>query len=490
MPNPQLGDIQREIENEKAKIALLVKKENRSVSHLGFEPKPVIPIAARSDLSSVSSMGSETLSRGDAGDAGDKSGDKGRDDGRGDASDDASDDGSDYGSDGRARSDSDQRYDSDERDDQRNESGDEVVEGGQTAHASPTGSPTGGPGGGAQVENVGGTIDTARRTPGGPPAGPVRAAVQNRKSEPRFVPQAPKQVLPHKIGANLSDERFGPLREVLKNGGSSRPILLPPPVSKIVAEKYAPGIEQVENAFDALEAWAVRVKNWKLWTLLMDQYGLSNTFPMPSVQPLVAPTDYRTDLHRALTQRCAKFAPCPVLKCKQSMFHEEVHKVIKPWCKTNFSTALMELGDTLCLLLEKIPRGVSEYKPTPELLRFISSPNAAERVYDGTSPVFNPELSRQLTEKIRVETMASKRLFMDSDLLMLKHQTDTNLRTLMNLHAQCNAKTAEGARLDEIHDVYRALEWQNALHGAHDTLNRSFDAVKWERDSLDQPLGF
>jgi len=250
-----------------------------------------------------------------------------------------------------------------------------------------------------------------------------------------------------------------------------------------VAEKYAPSIEQVDNAFDTLEAWAIRVKNWKLWTLLMDQYGLSNTFPMPSVQTLAQPLDYRPDLHRALTQRCAKFAPCPVLKCKQSIFHEEVHKVIKPWCKTNFSTALMELGDTLCVLLEKIPRGAREHKPTPELLRFLALPNAAERVYDGTSPVFNQELSRQLTEKIRTETIASKRLFMDSDLLTLKHQTDASMRTLMNLHAQCNAKTLEGARLDEIHDVYRAIEWQNALHGAHDTLNRAFDAVKWERDS-------
>lgn len=292
--------------------------------------------------------------------------------------------------------------------------------------------------------------------------------------------QQPQPIVPLKLGANLPDERFGPLRDVLKNAGPSRPITAPPPVALIVAEKYGPGIEQVENAFDALEAWAVSVKNWKLWTLLMDQYGLGNSFPMPPAPVLEPPIDHHPALHRALTQQqTSKLGPCPLLKCKQSMFHEEVHKVIKPWCKTNFSTALMELGDTLCLLLEKIPRGIKEHEPPAELLQFIAEPNAASKVYNGTSPVFNYELSRQLTEKIRTETLASKRLFMDSDLLQLKHQTDTNLRTLAPLHTQCNAKSPHGNKLDDIFNVYRAIEWQNATHSAYDALNRSFDGVKW-----------
>lgn len=292
--------------------------------------------------------------------------------------------------------------------------------------------------------------------------------------------QQPQLIVPLKLGANLPEERFGPLRDVLRNAGPSRPITAPPPVAHIVAQKYGPGIEQVENAFDALEAWAVSVKNWKLWTLLMDQYGLGNSFPMPPAPVLEPPIDHRPALHRALTQQqTSKLGPCPLLKCKQSMFHEEVYKVIKPWCKTNFSTALMELGDTLCLLLEKIPRGIKEHEPPAELLQFIAEPNTASKVYNGTSPVFNPELSRQLTEKIRTETLASKRLFMDSDLLQLKHQTDTHLRTLAPLHTQCNAKSPHGNKLDDIFNVHRAIEWQNATHAAYDALSRSFDGVKW-----------
>ena len=386
MPNPSpLVDIQKEIEKEKARIAELSQKEVRGVSHLGLQKKTTLPISGQSDLSSISSAGSENL------------------------------------------------------------------------------------------DSLGGE-DV-----------PALVSVQASSQALAPIPQVlhtkthqPKPVVALKIGANLPDERFGPLRDVLKNTGPSRPITAPPPVATIVAEKYGPGVEQVENAFDALEAWAVSVKNWKLWTLLMDQYGLGNTFPMPPTPVLEPPVDHRPALHRALTQQqSSKFEPCPLLKCKQSMFNEEVQKVIKPWCKTNFSTALMELGDTLCILLEKIPRGMKEHEPPAELLQFIAEPNAAERVYNGTSPVFNPELSRQLTEKIRTETLASKRLFMDSDLLLLKHQTDTHLRTLATLHGQCNAKSLNGTKLDDIHNVYRAIEWQNATHAAYDALNRSFDGVKW-----------
>jgi hypothetical protein len=306
-------------------------------------------------------------------------------------------------------------------------------------------------------------------------ASPVaRGVISPRK------PVSAKARAPSKIGANLGDAHFERLRKMLEGTAASVTRLAsPPPVAEIVAKKYTPIVELVENAFDCLEAWAIRIKNWKLWTLLMDQYGLYNTFPMPALGACPAPPSYRSALGKAVTQHSASFDPCVVLLLKQHMFHEEVHKVIRPWGRTNFSTPLMELGETLSALIRSIPGGQKEREPPPEILDFISNPNAAEQVYDGTSPVFSPELSRKLSDKISTETIAVKRRFMDTDLLHLRHQTDANYRRLLDLQAQCNAKRGYGVKLDEVQDVYRAKEWHEALLIAYEALSQSLNSFNW-----------
>ena len=293
-------------------------------------------------------------------------------------------------------------------------------------------------------------------------------------------PVSAKAPAPSKIGANLGDGHFERLRKMLEGTAPSLArIAAPPPVAEIVAKKYTPIVELVDNAFDCLEAWVIRIKNWKLWTLLMDQYGLYNTFPMPALGACPTPPSYRSALGKAVTQNSARFDPCVVLLLKQHMFHEEVHKVIRPWGRTNFSTPLMELGETLSTLIRTIPGGQKEREPPPEVLEFISEPNAAERVYDGTSPQFSPELSRKLSDKISTETIAVKRRFMDTDLLHLKHQTDANYRRLLDLQAQCNAKRGYGVKLDEVQDVYRAKEWHEALLIAYEALSQSLNSFNW-----------
>lgn len=317
---------------------------------------------------------------------------------------------------------------------------------------------------------------------GKPPALPVEST-SSLENEEEALPSAPPpppppRAVPMKPGP-MMEAQLAPLMALLKNTAPAKQPSAPPPISKLVAEKYGPVMEQVEDAFDRMEAWGVAVKNWKLWTLLADQYGLENSFPMPKPKLSTAPADYRPDLHRALTKRMVKFQSCPVLKCKQSLFCEEANKVIRPWTRTNFSSALMGLADTLGVLLQSIPRGIREQEAPAEVMQFLLLPNACEQVYAGAGPVYNAELSRQLSDKIRVETMAAKRQFMDTDLLKLKHKTDTNLRTLMRLHNLCNAKSTLGPQLDQIHDLQRAVDWHAASHSAFDSLNRAFEFVTW-----------
>jgi hypothetical protein len=280
-----------------------------------------------------------------------------------------------------------------------------------------------------------------------------------------------------KPGANLGG-RLAPLLALLTQGPSKQPSA-PPPVAKLVAEKYNPIVEQVQDAFDRMESWAIAVKNWKLWTLLLDQYGLTNNFPMPTPALPAELPNYTNALSDALTKQTRRFGSCPVLKCKQALLYEEVHKVIKPWANTNFSSALMALAESLGVLLNSIPRGVLESKPSEEIADFLLQPNAAELVYAGTSPVLNPDLSRRLTDKIRMEAMAAKRQFMDTDLLALKHQTDVNLRKLQGAQVNCTSKTPSGAQLDQIHNLQRALEWHAAAQSAKTALGLAFEFVNW-----------
>jgi hypothetical protein len=200
---------------------------------------------------------------------------------------------------------------------------------------------------------------------------------------------------------------------------------------------------------------------------------------MPVPPPLSEIPNYQTALSDALTKNAKKFGSCPVLKCKQSMMYEEVNKVIKPWANTNFSSALMDLADSLGTLLKSIPRGLQESEAPDDIKDFLAQPNAAELVNAGASPVLNPDLSRRLTEKIRMEAMAAKRQFMDTDLLALKHQTDVNLRKLQDAQASCTHKSPCGARLDQIHNIQRALEWHLAAQSAQSSLNRAFEFVNW-----------
>jgi hypothetical protein len=328
---------------------------------------------------------------------------------------------------------------------------------------------------------------------GKPPALPVES-IQSQESETEedlpqaVVPQAvvPQAAVHQPVLAKMPpkpgpmmEAQLAPLLALLKNTTPAKQPSAPPPVAKLVAEKYGPVMEQVEDAFDRMEAWGVAVKNWKLWTLLLDQHGMVNACPMPKPRPTTPLEDFRPDLHRALTKRMAKFKSCPVLKCKQSLFTEESTKVMRPWASTNFASALMSLADTLGTLLKSIPRGIPEQQPSAEVTQFLQLPNACEQVYAGTGPVFNAELSRQLSDKIRVETMAAKRVFMDGDLLALKSQTDSNLRTLLRLQSLCNSKSALGLQLDQIHDLQRAVDWHAASHSAYDALNRAFEFVTW-----------
>ena len=268
---------------------------------------------------------------------------------------------------------------------------------------------------------------------------------------------------------------------ILQNSDSIKKPSTPPPISQMVVEKYGPVMEQVQDAFDRMEAWALAVKNWKLWTLFMDQYGLENVFPKPQPELAAPIPNFRSELHRLLTKNATKFPPCPLLRCKQSLFHEEHTKVIRPWLKTNFSSALMNLGDTFSMLLVSIPRGVPEDVATPpEITQFLALPNAAELVYKGIGPIFNLDISRQLSDKIRTDAMAAKRKFIDDDLLALKHRTNTYLHRLIGLQNQCTAKRhAHGSQLDRIFDLQRAIDWHNACHNAHESLNHAFQAVSW-----------
>jgi hypothetical protein len=293
------------------------------------------------------------------------------------------------------------------------------------------------------------------------------------------VQRKPLKAVP-KIGANLGDAHFERLRQMLEGTAPTRArTFAPPPVAEIVAKKYVPIVELLENAFDCLQAWAIRIKNWKMWTLLMDQYGLPNTFRMPAQGACPIPPNFRDELNKAVTERSSMFPRCPVLLCKQQLFFDEVHQVIQPWGRTNFSTPLIELGQTLSALIRAIPGGKKEHEPPQEVLEFIEGSNAAEDVYNGASPVFNAEMSRQLSERITLETITVKRAFMDTALLKLKRDTDEAYRTLANLHSQCNAKREHCAKLDEVQDLYRAMEWQHALLRAYDAISKSVSGFHW-----------
>ena len=320
-----------------------------------------------------------------------------------------------------------------------------------------------------------------------PPALPVESVQSPEDSvvveETPQAPQAP-QVLPRVVPqpnkpGPLMEAQLAPLLALLKNTTPVKQPSAPPPISKLVAEKYGPVMEQVEDAFDRMEAWGMAVKNWKMWTLLLDHHGMTNSCPMPKPKPNTPPEDFRPDLHRALTKRMAKFKSCPVLKCKQSLFCEETQKVIRPWTLTNFSSALMGLADTLGILLKAIPRGIPEQQASAEIAQFLLLPDACDKVYAGEGPVFNAELSRQLSGQIRVRTMAAKREFMDGALLKLKSRTDDSLRTLLRLQSLCNSKSSLGTQMDQIHDLQRAVDWHAASHSAFDSLNRAFEFVTW-----------
>ena len=417
-----LDTIHEQIEKERVKVAKLTQQDARAGSHLGFQQKPAIEFAP-SHASDDDRDGKGDL-RSDAGsEAGSEAG---------------SDAGSEAGSD----------------------AGREV---------------------GSKPKDAG---RDASRDAGSVAGKDLRKALESDKAPLPSKPDVPKlpkvKPAPPKIGANLGDAHFERLRKMLENTAPARArVYTPPPIAEIVEKKYVPIVQLVENAFDCLEAWAIRIKNWKLWTLLMDQYGLQNQFRMPAQGNCPTPPNFRDALHKAVTEQSAKFDNCPVLLCKQHIFHEEVHKVIKPWGCTNFSTPLMELGTTLSTLIRAIPGGKKELEPPAEVLEFIQHPDAAESVYNGTSPVFDAEMSRQLSERISLETIAVKRPFMDRDLLLLKHRTDDAYRLLSDLHAQCNTKSPCGTRLDKVQDVYRAMEWQTALLCAYDSISQILNTFHW-----------
>jgi hypothetical protein len=302
-----------------------------------------------------------------------------------------------------------------------------------------------------------------------------------------IIPPKPPQP-PPQVAQQPAYPRPGPktqaqmasLFALLQNPDRGKKVSSPPPVSQLVAEKYGPVIEQVQDAFDRMESWALAVKNWKLWTLFMDQYGLANEFPRPEPEIPAPMLNMRSDLHRLLTKNIVRFKPCPLLKCKQSLFHEEHTKVIRPWLETNFSSAIMNLGDTLGGLLLSIPRGVSESSPPAEITQFLTLPNAAELVSKGIGPIFNLEISQQLSDKIRSDSMAAKRKFIDEDLLALKHRTNICLQTLMNLQNRCTSKSLKhGPVMDRIFDLQRAMDWHAASHRTHESLNTAFRTVNW-----------
>jgi hypothetical protein len=299
-----------------------------------------------------------------------------------------------------------------------------------------------------------------------------------------ILPAPPKQVvmapaMPPRPGPK-TQAQMASLFALLQNPTRGKGPSAPPPISQLVADRYEPVMDQVQDAFDRMEAWALAVKNWKLWTLFMDQYGLANEFPRP--QPEMPPPipNMRSELHRLLTKNVVRFRPCPILKCKQSLFHEEHVKVIRPWLKTNFSSALMNLGDTFGILLLNIPRGVSESSPPDEIVQFLTLPNAAELVYKGIGPIFNLDISQQMSDKIRTDAMAAKRKFIDEDLLALKHRTNIYLQTLNNLQQKCTSKTLQqGPLMDRIFDLQRAMDWHAASHHTYDSLNNAFRSVNW-----------
>ena len=299
---------------------------------------------------------------------------------------------------------------------------------------------------------------------------------------PQTKPPPPQPVViqPYPRPGPKTQAQMASLFALLQNPDRSKKPSSPPPVSQLVAEKYGPVMEQVQDAFDRMESWALAVKNWKLWTLFMDQYGLANEFPRPEPEMPPPMLNMRSDLHRLLTKNIVRFKPCPLLKCKQSLFHEEHTKVIRPWLKTNFSSALMDLGDTLGILLLNIPRGVSESTPPAEITQFLTLPNAADLVYKGIGPIFNLEISQQLSDKIRNDSMAAKRKFIDEDLLALKHRTNLCLQTLMGLQHKCTSKNLnQGPLMDRIFDLQRAMDWHAASHQTYESLNNAFRTVNW-----------